>query len=562
MSRKSLFASLVFLALLALKAAAQSIVFTTDLTSFNSGGGIATFTATISYDSTPSTLSFLTTLPTGWSYVGGSGEPSAHPLTGATGTLNWTYPKPPSDAASFTFTASYPGGLTGLQPFSTSAVTRSSTESPPTTTSGPTLTLAAPAARFVWNGDPTTHDGTWTDATKWSPAGTVPNNKDLATYAVELSQGVVSISTGTAITLNDIFLFGGSINGGGLLTVIDVNSKWTSGSISGLGVLSITSGAAFTASTYNAHDFDRTVILNSGTFNWTDGGSLRSGNGGSFVNAPGAKFIDTTSGRSADYLITNGFGGTSYFFNAGTYIKSTTGSTTRIELPFYNSGTVQVDGGTLHFTSSFTQAGGTINAGAGTTTIFDNGLALTDGTLIGAGTVTGNVTVGIDGSSHSTGKLGSSAISLSSVATLSPGNPFGQMTIQGNLTLLQTSQFLIDLGGPSQGVTYDFLSISGNASLGGEITVTFQNNFNQTVNAGHTFTLLSATSLTGTFDNAPNGTRLFTSDGSGSFLVNYSPTSVVLSNYQVVPVPEPSTWALMIAGLGLIGVAAWRRRQA
>jgi hypothetical protein len=29
---------------------------------------------------------------------------------------------------------------------------------------------------------------------------------------------------------------------------------------------------------------------------------------------------------------------------------------------------------------------------------------------------------------------------------------------------------------------------------------------------------------------------------------------------QVTPVPEPSTYALLAIGLGLVGLAAWRRR--
>jgi hypothetical protein len=49
-----------------------------------------------------------------------------------------------------------------------------------------------------------------------------------------------------------------------------------------------------------------------------------------------------------------------------------------------------------------------------------------------------------------------------------------------------------------------------------------------------------------------------------SFVVNYGsgsvfdPNSVVYSDFLFTPVPEPSTWALFITGLGLVG---WQSRR-
>jgi hypothetical protein len=98
-------------------------------------------------------------------------------------------------------------------------------------------------------------------------------------------------------------------------------------------------------------------------------------------------------------------------------------------------------------------------------------------------------------------------------------------------------------------------------TFGGALTLNFVNNFGTTVSPSTTFTVLTANSLAGAFNNAANGTRLTTLDGSGSFLVNFSATNLTLSNYQVTPIPEPSTWALMVAGLGVIAVSAWRRKK-
>jgi hypothetical protein len=561
MLRKSHLASFVAFAMLTVNALAQLIVLTPSTTNLSGSGGTVTFTASISYTGTPSVLAFTATLPDGFSYVSGTNEPTVHPSTGTTGELGWAYTSTvPANSTTFTFTATYSSGLNGLQPLTSSVVTRDSSETPPVTTSGPSIFLSAPPLAFVWNGDSTTHKGLWTDVSMWSPAGTVPDNNGLSTYSAELSQGTATISTGGTITLNDLFVFGGSINGGGVLNLLGENSRWTHGEITGLSTLNIAPSAIFTVSTYAQHNFDQTNIINQGTFNWTDGGALRSGNGGLFINAPGAVFNDRSSGTTTDYLITNPFGGSFDFTNAGTYVKVTAGSTTRIEVPFINTGNLIINGGTLRFTSTFFQAGGNISLAAGTSLVFDHTVSLVGGTLIGNGTVVGNVINGYN-PSNTTTTPGVNASSIIETAFISPGNTLGQLNIQGGLALLETSKLLFDLGGTSQGTTYDFLSISGPASLGGLLTVGFQNNFGSTVNSSMSFTVLTAGSLVGTFAGLTDGARVFTTDGLGSFVVNYSSTSVTLSNYQLVPVPEPSTWALMISGLGVIAFRAYRRRQ-
>jgi len=138
---------------------------------------------------------------------------------------------------------------------------------------------------------------------------------------------------------------------------------------------------------------------------------------------------------------------------------------------------------------------------------------------------------------------------------VSPGNPTGTLAITGNLTLLGTSTLLIELGGTGQGTTYDFLSVGGSAFLGGNLSLHFTNSFHTTVQPGDTFTILSGTSLSGTFANAPVNGR-YTFNGFGSFDLTYTSTSVLLSN--IAAVPEPSTWALMLSGVLLV---AWQIRR-
>ena len=259
---------------------------------------------------------------------------------------------------------------------------------------------------------------------------------------------------------------------------------------------------------------------------------MRTGSGGSITN--NGTFIDTASDS-----LSNAFGGIAgTFSNAGTYNKNAAGTTT-ISLPFVNTGTVSVQGGTLSFAGSFTNTGGTLNA-AGGNLVFSNALQLGTGTLSGSGTVT--------------------APSISTGGLVSPGNSAGQLNLVGNLTLLGASRSLFELGGATQGSGYDFLSVSGTAALGGTLELRFINSFAAAVQSTDSFTLLAATSRTGSFVNVPTtGLRIFTTDGLGSFQVNFSDTSVSLSNF--VAVPEPSTGALVVVGLAVFFAGAYCRRR-
>ena len=82
-------------------------------------------------------------------------------------------------------------------------------------------------------------------------------------------------------------------------------------------------------------------------------------------------------------------------------------------------------------------------------------------------------------------------------------------------------------------------------------------NFNDT--QPYTWTLFTSGSLSGysASDFVINDSSFTNSLGIGSFFVSSGGNSIFLN---FTPVPEPSTWAMIAAGLAAIAFAAWRRR--
>ena len=515
---------------------AQTLVLTPSTTMLNSAGGNVTFTAAISYQTTPSTLGFSVTLPTGWSYVSGTSvpgtspaEPAIAPSAGRTGLLEWAFITPPAGTATFTFVAAYAANTSGAQTLTSTLLARDGTGGTPTTVVPPAVSLPAASTFLTWN-DGT---GSWTDSSQWGPVA-VPNNSGTVHYSATVSAGVATLNTPASI--DNLTFNGGTINGTGNLTLTSTSSTWGAGIFGGTGELIIGGDAQLVASGSSAHDFSERTIRNQGTFTWNGSGALQSGNGGKFINSAGSTFVDATTGV-ADNLITNSSGGTFTFTNAGTYSK-TSSSNTKVSVPFSNTGNIMISAGAIQFTGAFTQGGGSVLVSAGASARFDQGLNFASGSLTGGGTVIADV---------------------SNNAFVSPGNLLGTLTVNGKLNLLANSVLSFDIGGTTQGTTYDFLSVSGTATLGGTLAINFVNGARQTLLPTDTFTLLSASSISGAFSNVASGTRLMSNFGQGSFLVTYSGSNLVISNFD--PVPEPSTWALLVGGLGVVVIAALRRKK-
>ena len=179
-----------------------------------------------------------------------------------------------------------------------------------------------------------------------------------------------------------------------------------------------------------------------------------------------------------------------------------------------------------------------------------------DGKLGGTGMIAGNVT-------NAGGAIARGGVSK-------PGDAPGVLTITGDLTESQQSELDILLGTESSQLIED-----GAASLLGNLDVSLAEGFSLT--SGETFDIV------GTGDGLTNGLTSLSLDGvacgadGGGFKCNggaffhifswsvvpgttvggLNPEDLMLS-VTVTQVPEPSTWAMMLAGFAGVGFLSYR----
>ncbi len=397
--------------------------------------------------------------------------------------------------------------------------------------------------------------------------GTFTRDTSAGVYVVAAdftNSGIVSVNSGT-LTLNGATTSNaGSFNVGAGATLVFGSTAIFTGfgttSATGAGTLAL-SGTAYTV----ASDFNASVanlVLNAGVLTLNAGrnvnqsglftfagGQLAGGgnffaNGGINFSGPASQVISAqlfnvagqvaTAGAGSaagivmlpgglftnagtflaqnDFGIVNGGGGPS-ITNTGTFTRNTGTGNYAIGVTFRNSGSVAVNSGTLAFNQTYTQTGGSTIVSGGTLIAPPSGFDIQGGLLTGFGNIIGSV-----------GSAGTFRPSIGGTSGLN---------ISGSLTLMAGGLVQMQLGGLTQGTQYSSVAVSGGVILNGNLVLSFANGFQSTVTSGNTFTLVTTGSgFIGSFPNAPNGTRLATSDGFGSFLVNYSPLSVVLTNFQ------------------------------
>jgi hypothetical protein len=183
---------------------------------------------------------------------------------------------------------------------------------------------------------------------------TTINSVYTITGSTSIAESFAVANFNTNVTLATLILSDGYLGGSGTVTVSGP-LVWTTGIMNGSGQTVANGGLAISGPGVKALADSRTLI-NMATGSWSGTADIYFYNDTAmFINEANAVFEVQNDQRMSNH---------GHFLNAGTFRKSTgTGSTT-IEVAFDNAGTVEIQTGTLFFSSSFPNfATGTLTSG-------------------------------------------------------------------------------------------------------------------------------------------------------------------------------------------------------
>ncbi|HVR37628.1 MAG TPA: DUF11 domain-containing protein, partial [Thermoanaerobaculia bacterium] len=285
---------------------------------------------------------------------------------------------------------------------------------------------------------------------------------------------------------------GGEISAGGINGefVVDTDASLTIDGVNGttslVGTPLTNNGSIAYTSTNGNLEIDGAAIQNNGTFDiQTDNDIVLAGFIGDLASSP-----DT-------------------FENIGTLKKTAAGGVTDFEPELDNSGTVEANNGTLHFTGPYNQNDGETKLG-GSTISTDTELTITGGAITGAGTITGNVKVG------SIVIIGELTAAVITGANIAPGSGLttGTITINGNYTQLGNGTMAIDIDAGS----FDVVAVTGDVTLDGEFSASLLNSY-QPPN-GTTWNVLTFANRSGDFSTYSLPSYGFSGQITSSYLPN------------------------------------------
>ena len=210
-------------------------------------------------------------------------------------------------------------------------------------------------------------------------------------------------------------------------------------------------------------------LSNNATANWKTG-NLTLSNSAVFVN-------NGTFNANATTTMTGSV--TADFVNNGTFIKNTTDTTTTMNVPFTNNGSIEVNAGELIFQQGIQNGTNVeIDLGGGTLDPGDT-LTLAEGdNLIGSGVLSSSLVNG---------------------GLVSPGESPGTITVNVDYTQEATGTLEIELGGTESETQYDQLIVTGAAALDGTLNISLIDEFSPRL--GDSFTILTYGEHTGSFNS-------------------------------------------------------------
>jgi hypothetical protein len=249
------------------------------------------------------------------------------------------------------------------------------------------------------------------------------------------------------------------------------------------------------------------VFDNSGTINQSGSGNVV------FYASPSyPAVLNNLSGGVYDLQSDSGFvfanqqyySGGGIINNAGLFRKSGGSGVSIVgnELSFNNTGTVEVDSGTLEFDSTISQLSGDVLTG-GVWKVYNNATLALPGNITnnqGAVTLSGtksnfsafNALANNQGSfSLLNGRVFNTGGDLQNGGSLTIGEG-SNLSVNGNLSLLNGGSLMLEIGGLVLSTDDGTIAVAGSVSLGGALVLSFANDFQTQVLGDETFTLLTA----------------------------------------------------------------------
>ena len=333
------------------------------------------------------------------------------------------------------------------------------------TTPAATLTVANPTSN-TWTG---AISNDWNEPLNWDQ-GHLPNGSEVARiYAGAPLASNLSSSTTV-------------ISGGSLTLLGNLN-----------GAVTVASGGTLIFDGTNEHGMYGT-LTNAGTVIVQGSGALRAYNGGGAItNLAGGLFDLRSNVPLTGYYYSNAWFLTP-FTNAGTLRKSA-GTATDFSYSLTNTGTVDVQTGTISFDALATSAG-TISASAGAGVVVADGITLQDGSaFVGEGNIQLNSTVTgqINGTGLVSTNLSGTCTINGSLTLLGPGNLNGALTVASGGTLI--------FDGTNEHGMYGTLTNAGTVIVQGSGALRAYNGGGAITNlAGGLFDLRSDAPLDGSYD--------------------------------------------------------------
>jgi autotransporter-associated beta strand protein len=392
------------------------------------------------------------------------------------------------------------------------------------------LANSAEAASATWNAN---SDGSWNDDTKWNPAS---------------APGSTSSTTNT-----DTATFGNIITVARIVTV-DANRN-----IFGIDFSSAATNAGYTLS-------GGSILLTNGGFIQTSGTGNRIDNVNSPITIEGdggtASFTANSTNNSASLRIGGTVTGVSTAGNTTTLTLNGTGTATTNQI----SGQISdgANGGKLSLTKSgagiWQLASGTANSYTGKTTVTNGTLILAKGAGITAISSTGssgssaaNTDLQVTGGTVQWGSrdqiVNTAKVGLSGGTLALNGFIEGTRSTVGVGSLTLSANSIIDLASTS---LIHFADSSGQTWSG---TLSIYNWSGTSTTGGGTEAILFGTNTSGLTQQQLDSVQFYSGSGTGAFPMG----AVILSDGEIVPAPEPSTWIGGSLALGAIWFTQRRR---